>query len=282
MVVITTVQEMKAHVRAVRARGETICLVPTMGYLHKGHLDLMRMGKGLADHLMISIFVNPTQFGPSEDLSRYPRDFERDRMLSEEVGVECIFFPGPEEMYPEGYATYVNVEEITQALCGVSRPTHFRGVATVVAKLFNICEPDVSVFGQKDYQQLAVIRRMVKDLDMNVRVVAHPTVREDDGLAMSSRNKYLSGEQRTNALVLSRALDTARGLVMRGERRASEIRKVAVDMIEATPGALMDYVEIVHPETLRTIDTIDDRAVMALAVRFGPTRLIDNTELHRP
>ena len=279
MDVITTVREMKAHVRAVKQRGETICLVPTMGYLHKGHLDLMREGKMLADHLMISIFVNPTQFGPTEDLSKYPRDFDRDRMLSEEVGVECIFFPSPEEMYPAGYATYVNVEGITGTLCGESRPTHFRGVTTVVAKLFNICEPDVSVFGQKDYQQLTVIRRMVKDLDMNVRVVAHPTVREDDGLAMSSRNKYLSSEQRTNALVLSKALNTARDLVKKGEREASKIRQIAVDMIASTPGAVIDYVEIVHPDTLQCIDVIDDRAVMALAVKIGATRLIDNTEL---
>lgn len=280
MDVITTVREMKAHVRAIKQRGETICLVPTMGYLHKGHLDLMRTGKTLADHLMISIFVNPTQFGPNEDLARYPRDFERDRRLSEEVGVECIFFPSPEEMYPEGYSTYVHVEGMTETLCGRSRPTHFRGVTTVVAKLFNICEPDISVFGEKDYQQLTVIRRMVKDLDMNVRIVAHPTVREDDGLAMSSRNKYLSGEERTNALVLNRALGAARDLVKKGERRVSEIRKSAVDMIASTPGAVIDYVEIVNPDTLQSIDIIVDRAVMALAVRFGTTRLIDNTELH--
>jgi len=282
MDVITTVSEMKAHVRAIKKRGETICLVPTMGYLHEGHLDLMREGKNLADYLMISIFVNPTQFGPTEDLSKYPRDFERDKKLSEQVGVECIFYPGPEEMYPAGYATYVNVEGITDTLCGMSRPTHFRGVTTVVAKLFNICEPDVSVFGEKDYQQLTVIRRMVKDLDMDVRIVAHPTVREEDGLAMSSRNKYLNAEERVNALVLNRALKTARDLVMKGERRALEIRQTAVDMIASTPGAVIDYVEIVHPDTLKCIDAIDDRAVMALAVRFGTTRLIDNVELQCP
>jgi pantoate--beta-alanine ligase len=279
MDVITTVREMKAYARAIHQRGETICLVPTMGYLHQGHLDLMRMGRNLADHLIISIFVNPTQFGTGEDLSVYPRDFQRDRRLSEDVGVECIFFPDVEEMYPQAYATYVNVEGMTESLCGRSRPTHFRGVTTVVAKLFNICDPDVSVFGQKDYQQLAVIRRMVEDLNMNVRVVAHPTVREADGLAMSSRNKYLSGEQRQEALVLSRALNMARDLVTRGEKAAERVRQAAIDMIASTPEAVVDYVEIVHPDTLHCIDVIDDRAVMALAVKIGSTRLIDNIEL---
>jgi pantoate--beta-alanine ligase len=279
MDVITTLQEMKAAVKAVKSRGETICLVPTMGYLHKGHTDLMRMGRKLADHLFISIFVNPTQFAPNEDLARYPRDFERDRALCEEVGVECIFHPSPEEMYPAGYATYVNVEGITQTLCGRSRPTHFRGVTTVVAKLFNICEPDVAVFGEKDYQQLAVIRRMVRDLDMGVRIVAHPTVREDDGLAMSSRNAYLSADHRTGALVLSRALAHAADIVIEGERDASKVRKAASAMIASTPGAIIDYVEIVHPDTLQSIDVIDGSAVMALAVKFGTTRLIDNTVL---
>jgi pantoate--beta-alanine ligase len=281
MDVITTVQEMKAAVKAIKSRGETICLVPTMGYLHKGHTDLMRMGRNLADHLAISIFVNPTQFSPNEDLDKYPRDFERDRALCEEAGVELIFHPTPEEMYPPGYATYVNVEGITETLCGRSRPTHFRGVTTVVTKLFNICEPDVAVFGEKDYQQLAVIRRMVRDLDMSVRIVAHPTVREDDGLAMSSRNKYLSADQRRNALVLNRALAHAADLVLKGERDASKLRKAASGMIASTPGALIDYVEIVHPDTLQSIDVIDERAVMALAVKFGTTRLIDNTVLRR-
>jgi len=279
MDVITTVKEMKAAVKAVKSRGETICLVPTMGYLHKGHTDLMRMGRNLADHLFISIFVNPTQFAPNEDLAKYPRDFERDRALCVEAGVECIFHPSPEEMYPAGYATYVNVEGITETLCGRSRPTHFRGVTTVVAKLFNICEPDVSVFGEKDYQQLAVIRRMVRDLDMGVRIVAHPTVREDDGLAMSSRNAYLSADQRTSALVLSRALAHAADLVLKGERDASKLRKAASEMIASTPGAIIDYVEIVHPDTLQFVDFIDGSAVMALAVKFGTTRLIDNTVL---
>jgi pantoate--beta-alanine ligase len=279
MVVISDVKEMKAYVKAIKQRSETICLVPTMGYLHKGHLDLMRKGKELADRLIISIFVNPTQFGPSEDLAKYPRDFEMDHRLSAEVGVECIFYPDSSQMYPPGYATYVNVEGITETLCGLSRPTHFRGVATVVAKLFNIVEPDSAVFGMKDYQQLAVIKRMVEDLNMNVQVIAHPIVREEDGLAMSSRNKYLTPEQRKNALVLSKALDHARALVKNGQHDVSAIRAVVIGMISSTPECVVDYVEIVDPETVRCIEHIEDHAVMALAVKVGATRLIDNIEL---
>ena len=279
MEVVSTIRDMKTHVKAVKKQGKTICLVPTMGYLHKGHIDLMRMGRTLADHLVISIFVNPTQFGAGEDLAKYPRDFERDKSMSEEVGVACIFFPDASEMYPQGYATYVNVEGITEGLCGASRPTHFRGVTTVVAKLFNIIEPDVAVFGEKDFQQLTVIERMVEDLNMSVKVVAHPTVREADGLAMSSRNKYLNTEQRKNALVLNRALNKARELVEKGERDTTRLRGMAVDMIEATPEAVVDYVEIVDPHTLKCIDRIETKAVMALAVKVGGTRLIDNARL---
>jgi pantoate--beta-alanine ligase len=279
MDVITDVKAMKAYVKAIKQRGETICLVPTMGYLHKGHLDLMRMGKDLADHLIISIFVNPTQFGPTEDLAKYPRDFEMDSRLSEGVGVECIFYPDAPGMYPPGYATYVDVEGITEGLCGASRPTHFRGVATVVAKLFNIVEPDIAVFGEKDYQQLVVIRRMVDDLNMNVKVIAHPTVREDDGLAMSSRNKYLNPVQRKSALVLSHSLKRAQELVRSGEKDASRIRAAVIDMISSTPECTIDYVEIVDPDNLKCLEHIEGRAVMALAVKVGTTRLIDNMEL---
>lgn len=279
MEVITTVGTMKSYVRALKQKGETICLVPTMGFLHEGHLELMRAGRKMADHLVISIFVNPAQFGPTEDLAKYPRDFDRDRELSEGVGVECIFFPAVSEMYPDGYATYINVEEITSRLCGIARPTHFRGVTTVVAKLFNIIEPDVSVFGEKDYQQLTVIRRMVADLNMNVKVSSHPTVRETDGLAMSSRNKYLNPQQRKDALVLSRALKKAQELINKGERDAGKIRQTALDIISSAPDTAVDYVEIVHPESLETIHLIESRAVMALAVKIGNTRLIDNVEL---
>jgi pantoate--beta-alanine ligase len=279
MEIIRTVAAMKEYVREVKGRGETICLVPTMGYLHEGHLDLMRMGKPLADHLVISIFVNPTQFGVNEDLDKYPRDLPRDSAMAESVGVECIFHPEAMDMYPKGYQTYINVEEITDGLCGAARPGHFRGVTTVVAKLFNIIEPDVSVFGEKDYQQLAVIRKMVEDLNMAGKVLAHPTVREEGGLAMSSRNKYLSPEERKNALVLNQSLRRAAERVRAGERNAAALHAEAEAAIAGTPGCRIDYIEIVHPDTLKPLEVIGDRAVMALAVRVGNTRLIDNMTL---
>lgn len=282
MEIIREIPAMKDWVRTVRKKGETICLVPTMGYLHKGHLDLMRMGRPLADHLVISIFVNPAQFGAGEDLATYPRDLPRDTELAGSVGVECIFCPGAEAMYPQGYCTYVDVEDITEGLCGASRPGHFRGVATVVAKLFNIIEPDIAIFGEKDCQQLAVLRKMVEDLNMNVRVLAHPTVREDDGLAMSSRNKYLSAEQRKSALVLSRALVHARRRVEQGERSAEVLKAEAVRMIEQTSESAVDYVQIVDPVLLKPVERIEGCAVMALAVRVGATRLIDNMTLETP
>ena len=279
MEIIREIQAMKEWVRAARKKGETVCLVPTMGYLHEGHLDLMRMGRPLADHLVISIFVNPTQFGAGEDLDRYPRDLPRDIELSESVGVECIFHPEASEMYPPDYCTYVNVENITSGLCGASRPGHFRGVATVVAKLFNIVEPDIAIFGEKDYQQLAVLRKMVEDLNMNVQILAHPTVREKDGLAMSSRNKYLTPEQRKNALVLFRTLKAAGERVKQGERSTAVLKSEAVKMIEQVPECTIDYVDIVDPVLLTPLERIGDRAVMALAVKVGTTRLIDNMTL---
>ncbi len=279
MEIIYDIPTMKAVVKSIRNKGESICLVPTMGYLHEGHLDLMREGKPLADHLIISIFVNPTQFGAGEDLDKYPRDLPRDAKMAEAVGVEYIFNPGAPEMYPHGYATYVNVEGITEGLCGAARPGHFRGVTTVVAKLFNIIDPDIAVFGEKDYQQLAVIRRMAADLNMNVKILAHPTVREEDGLAMSSRNKYLSPEERRNALVLSRSLNHARERVKGGDRIAAVIISEAKGMIAKTPGCVIDYVEIVDPDFLKPVDIIEGRVVMALAVRVGKTRLIDNITL---
>jgi len=276
MIVINEVKAMKAHVRMIRSKKQTIALVPTMGYLHEGHVSLMHKARNLADHLIISIFVNPTQFGAGEDLDRYPRDLDRDKKLAAQARVECIFHPTPEQMYPAGYATYVDVEGITAGLCGASRPTHFRGVATVCAKLFNIIEPDVAVFGEKDFQQLAVIKRMVEDLNMNVQIVPHHTVREEDGLAMSSRNTYLSPEERKNATVLYRSLLKARDLYQAGEHDAQAVRAAAIAMVESTPGAQIDYIEIVDPVHLRPLDTIEPGAVMAMAVKFGRTRLIDN------
>ena len=276
MIVIDEVKIMKAHVRMIKSKKQTIALVPTMGYLHEGHVSLMHKARNLADHLIISIFVNPTQFGVGEDLDKYPRDLERDKKLAAHARVECIFHPTPEQMYPKGYATYIDVEGITTGLCGASRPTHFRGVSTVCAKLFNIIEPDVAVFGEKDFQQLCVIKRMVEDLNMNVQIVPHATVREDDGLAMSSRNTYLSPQDRQNATVLYKSLLHARGLCQEGELNAQAVREAAVAMIESTPGAVIDYIEIVNPHTLQPLDTIIPGAVMALAVKFGRTRLIDN------
>lgn len=279
MKIIREVAAMKSYVKDIRSKNETICLVPTMGYLHRGHLDLMRMGRPMADHLIISIFVNPTQFGPNEDLDKYPRDMDHDTKLAESVGVECIFFPDPSEMYPQGYATYVNVERITEGLCGKSRPIHFRGVATVVLKLFNIIKPDVAVFGEKDYQQLQVIRRMVEDLNLDIKIVAHPTVREEDGIAMSSRNRYLSPEQRKNALVLRRSLLYAQSRVKAGEKDMARIREEVVKMISETPGCSVDYAEIVDAHELCPVERLGSTAVMALAVKFGSTRLIDNITL---
>lgn len=281
MIVINEVKVMKAHVRMIKSKKQTIALVPTMGYLHEGHVSLMHKARNLADHLIISIFVNPTQFGVGEDLDKYPRDLEHDKKLAAQARVECIFHPTPEQMYPEGYATYVDVEGITAGLCGASRPKHFRGVATVCAKLFNIIEPDVAVFGEKDFQQLAVIKRMVEDLNMNVQIIPHHTVREEDGLAMSSRNSYLSPEERQHATVLSQSLLKARELFASGQHDAQAVRAEVVAMVQATPGAVIDYIEIVDPQTLQSVDTITPGAVMALAVKFGRTRLIDNMVIGR-
>lgn len=279
MIVINEIKVMKAHVKMIKSKKQTIALVPTMGYLHEAHVDLMHKARNLADHLIVSIFVNPTQFAPHEDLDKYPRDLERDKKLAAQARVECIFHPEPEQMYPKGYATYINVEGISSPLCGQSRPTHFRGVATVCAKLFNIIDPDVAVFGEKDFQQLCVIRRMVEDLNLNVQIISHPTVREEDGLAMSSRNVYLSPEERANATILYRSLLHARELVRSGQHDAAAVRDAVVTMIQATPGAVIDYVEIVNPENLQTITTIERSSIMTLAVKFGRTRLIDNMML---
>ena len=276
MLIIKTIPEMRKYVSDIKTAGEKIGFVPTMGYLHEGHLDLMRKAKEFTPHVVVSIFVNPTQFGPNEDLAKYPRDFERDEQLCREVGVECIFYPEPSEIYPDGYATFITVEGLSKVLCGVSRPIHFRGVATVVAKLFNILEPDFAVFGEKDYQQLAVIKRMVKDLNMKVEVIGYPTVKEVDGLAMSSRNAYLSPDERNIAPALNRSLKHALTLFRGGETDAKTIKKEAISIIEAAPGCIIDYVEIIDGESLAPVDVIIPGTVMAIAVKLGKTRLIDN------
>lgn len=276
---VETIAAVRSRVARARARGLTVGFVPTMGYLHEGHLTLIRKARESCGYVVASIFVNPTQFGPGEDYETYPRDPERDAALAGEAGADVLFCPSVREMYPDGYATYVTVEGMTTKLCGVFRPTHFRGVATVVAKLFNIVDPDLAFFGEKDYQQLLVVRRMAADLNMRVRVVGVPTVREADGLAMSSRNVYLNQSERAAAVVLSRSLEAARRAHAAGERRAAELSGLVRRMIEAEPLARVDYVEIYGLPDLTDIELVDGPALLALAVRFGKTRLIDNTVL---
>lgn len=282
MKVIETVREMQALSESVRMEGKKIALVPTMGYLHEGHLSLMREGRKRGDCLIISIYVNPTQFGPTEDLDKYPRDFERDEALARDVGVDVIFYPSNEEMYPEHYQTYVNVEEVTDNLCGLSRPGHFRGVTTVCAKLFNMTKPHITVFGQKDFQQLVTIKRMVTDLNMDLEVVGLPTVREHDGLAMSSRNTYLKDDERESALSLSRSLKLAKELYDTGERSAAEIIDKMTAFIEEHPHTDIDYIKICDTTTMKDVETIERESVVALAVRVGLPRLIDNYVFGEP
>jgi pantoate--beta-alanine ligase len=279
MRIIRNISEMQQQADKWRAEGLRIALVPTMGYLHEGHLTLMRAVRDRADVVAISIFVNPTQFGPTEDLASYPRDFERDSGLAERAGVDVIFAPEAEQMYPAGFQTYVRVTETTRPLCGRNRPVHFEGVTTVVTKLFNIVKPHVAMFGEKDFQQLVTIRRMVADLNMNIEILGHPIVREKDDLALSSRNTYLSGEERGKALRLSRALKEAQGLVNGGERRSEPILARVKDVLQPGDGVQIDYAQLCHPDTLEDVDRIEARTLLALAVRIGATRLIDNRVL---
>ena len=275
---IESASAMRGRSRRARAQGLRVGFVPTMGYLHEGHLALIRRARELSDFVVVSIFVNPTQFGPNEDLDRYPRDMERDRRLCRAEGVDAVFVPAVDELYPEGFQTFVTVEQVSRPLCGASRPGHFRGVATVVLKLFHIVEPDVAVFGRKDYQQLQVIRRMVRDLDLPVEIEGFPTVREPDGLAMSSRNAYLSPAERERALAIWRSIRRAEELVAGGEvstaSLAGEVRRV----LEGA-GLRIDYVEIRHPETLEPVERVEPEAVLAIAAFVGNTRLIDNRVL---
>jgi pantoate--beta-alanine ligase len=272
----------QARCLADRDAGLRIALVPTMGFLHDGHLSLLREARqraGEGGRVAVSIFVNPTQFGPSEDLSRYPRDLPGDLAKCAAAGVDLVLAPGdPALVFPPGYETWVDVERVSQGLCGASRPGHFRGVATVVAKLFNLTRPHVALFGEKDWQQLAVIRAMVRDLAFDVEVVGMPIVREPDGLALSSRNAYLAPPARARALSLSRALFEARDVAERGERDAAALRARALDRLAAA-GLRPDYVEIVHPETLAPLARAEPGSVMLVAAFVGPTRLIDNVKL---
>ncbi len=264
---------------ALRALGKAIGFVPTMGYLHEGHASLIRIARTRADIVVVSLFVNPTQFGPQEDLSKYPRDFERDENICRHENVDIIFYPTPENMYLPDHSVYVSEEKLSTGLCGASRPGHFRGVATVVAKLFNIVQPDLAVFGEKDAQQLRVIERMIRDLNIPVRVIRGPTVREPDGLAMSSRNKYLSPDERRQAVCLRHALDRATELYRAGTRDPEVLREAMVEVIGKNPSAKIDYIELVDDSTLEPVKTLDKPTLVALAVYIGKTRLIDNTTL---
>jgi pantoate--beta-alanine ligase len=271
--------QMRRMAKDWRSQEHKIALVPTMGYFHEGHLSLMRYGRGMAGKLVVSLFVNPTQFGPQEDLARYPRDLERDASLAREMGVDVLYTPPAAAMYPPGHQTYVTVEELSRGLCGASRPGHFRGVATVVLKLLNQVQPDTAIFGEKDYQQLQVIRRLAADLDVPVEIVGRPIVRETDGLALSSRNTYLSPEERASAVCLFRAIKAVRELVLSGAKSRESILEAVRGIITSTPHTNIDYLALVHPDTLQEVNTIENKARLALAVWVGKTRLIDNTLL---
>jgi pantoate--beta-alanine ligase len=273
---VETISEVRSALDEARRRGARVGMVPTMGALHEGHLSLIRTARAENDVVVVSVFVNPTQFGPAEDLDKYPRDLERDRALSGGAGADLIFSPAVREMYAEDFSTWVDVEGLTTGLCGRSRPGHFRGVCTVVAKLLNICQPNRAYFGEKDAQQLAVITRMARDLDLRTEIVPCPTVREADGLAMSSRNTRLSAAQRAQAPVLYEALQTARDLVDKGERDASRLdAAMRAVLAEASLGEV-DYIEIIGADDLVPLTTLSEKALIALAVRFGDVRLIDN------
>ena len=276
MKIVESVSEMK---RARRQMNEAVGFVPTMGFLHEGHLELVRRAKRDNPFAVVSIFVNPAQFGPKEDFTAYPRDIPRDVAMLETVGTDILFMPAPREIYPPGFSSWVDVEKVTDRLEGAARPGHFRGVATVCNKLFNIVEPDKAYFGQKDAQQCVVIKRMVDDLNMNLEIVIVPTVRESDGLAMSSRNTYLKPDERRAAVVLSRSLELARKLWADGERNAGKIRQAMTNLIDQEPLAKIDYVSIADAGTLDELSVITPPALVSLVVKIGKPRLLDNTIL---
>jgi pantoate--beta-alanine ligase len=276
MQIITTVSEMQSLAESLRKGGQTIGFVPTMGFLHEGHLSLMRQARQHCDHVVVSIFVNPTQFGPGEDFERYPRDEEGDRKKCESAGVDVLFIPTAHEMYPAKPDVFVTIEGISEVLEGAIRPGHFRGVATVVAKFFHIVKSHKAFFGQKDYQQCVVMKRMVKGLNMDVEIVVVPTVREQDGLAMSSRNSYLNAEERRGAAVIHRALSAAGHLVKEGVREPEKLRNKMLAVLREEKDLVIDYVEIADPETLAPVAVAAPGTVILVAVRLGRTRLIDN------
>ena len=276
MKIITSISGMRAFLSWAKSKNKTIGFVPTMGYLHPGHLSLIKQAKMGCDICVVSIFVNPLQFGPKEDYQKYPQELELDRILAKSAGADAIFHPDVKEMYPDNYFTYVNVEKLTAGLCGESRPGHFKGVTTVVAKLFNIIQPDIAYFGQKDYQQAIVIKKMSADLNMPLKIKIMPTVREPDGLALSSRNSYLNAQERIEALCLYQALQKAKALIHKGEKDRPRIIKMIRTEILKNKSAKIDYVTIADPQTLLPLNRINGKTLIALAVWIGKTRLIDN------
>jgi len=276
MKVAGRIREIKEFIGKMKKEGKTVGFVPTMGYLHEGHVSLIKASKSDNGVTVLSIFVNPAQFGKNEDFDRYPRDAARDLKIASANGVDAVFMPEIPEIYPDGYKTYVNVEGITEVLCGKSRPGHFRGVTTIVSKLFNIIEPDRAYFGQKDIQQAIVIKKMASDLNMNVEIVVCPTVREPDGLAMSSRNVYLSRGERQAAVVLPESLFAAKDMIEKGERDKGRIIGYLTKNISSAPGVDIDYIEIRNADNLEEITEIEGRTVIAAAIKIGKTRLIDN------
>lgn len=270
---------MQQEANRLLQEGKIIAFVPTMGYFHEGHLALMREGRKHGDALIVSIFVNPTQFAPTEDFQAYPGDLNRDARMAKSVGIDVIFAPEPDVMYDKGHETYVRLEGLPLHLCGLSRPGHFRGVATVVAKLFNIVKPHVALFGEKDYQQLLVVRRLVRDLNFDIRIIGVPIVREADGLAMSSRNSYLSRDERRSALSLYKSIQLAQERLAQGIRDASQLIAEASGLIRSHPHTRIDYVTLCDPETLEDVPVVQGPSLMALAVHVGKTRLVDNTIL---
>ncbi len=274
--IASTAQAVSSTVSAWKKQGLSVGLVPTMGYLHEGHQSLIKKAVEENDRVVVSIFVNPIQFAPNEDLETYPRDLQKDTELCQDTGANLIFHPEPQEMYPQGFSTHIIMEGLTKELCGKTRPTHFSGVCTVVSKLFNIVKPDRAYFGQKDAQQLAIVKRMVKDLNYDIEIVGCPIVREADGLAKSSRNTYLSAEERKAALILSQAVRLGRQMVENGEKNSQAVIKAMTDKINSEPLAKIDYVNVVDALTIEPIDTIKGEVLTAVAVYIGKTRLIDN------
>ena len=274
--VVSTVKESRTQVKEWRKQGLTVGLVPTMGYLHEGHQSLIKKAVAENDRVVVSVFVNPIQFAPNEDLETYPRDLEADTKLCDSTGADLIFHPTPDEMYPEGFSTHIQMDNLTKELCGKTRPTHFGGVCTVVGKLFNIVQPDKAYFGQKDAQQLAIIKRMVRDLNFDIEIVGCPIIREPDGLAKSSRNTYLNADERKAALILSKSIELGKQLVAGGERNAQTIIKAMTDKINTEPLARIDYVNAVDALNIEPLETLRGEVLVAIAVYIGKTRLIDN------